>query len=238
MDQLLDKYIFPYTGRFFGWAKKTPDGLPAYTRREEKLNCLTHIPGVLIGLGMAAAALICASSPMGLAGGLIFSLTLVLLYLNSCVYHGAPPERVRLKKLLRMLDHCSIFVLVAGTCSPFVLRLIELSGDWTEWIFYAVIWLLALGGIAMLSIDMKRYKSLTIAMYFFTAVLLVFRVEDFAAFLSPDGVALFIAGGAAYLTGFVFYALGSKHEWFHSAFHVFCLIGSALHCACIAGYVI
>ena len=238
MDQFLNQYVFPYTGKFFGWARKTEDGLPIYTPREEQFNTITHIVGILIGIIMVAASFLYARSGLGLAGGLILGSTLIVLYLASSIYHGTPLGHTREKKLLRLMDHCSIFVLVAGTCSPFILRLIGQSGDWTEWFFYGVIWLLALGGIAMLCVDIKKYKSVTIVLYVFMGVLLVLRAGEFMTFLGQDGTALLLAGGIAYLIGLLFYGLGSRHEWMHGVFHVFCLVGSILHCICIGTFVI
>lgn len=136
------------------------------------------------------------------------------------------------------MDHCSIFVLVAGTCTPFILSLIGRSGDWTEWIFYAVVWLIALGGIALLGVDLKRFKSIAIVLYVFMGALLVFRAGDLREMLGPEGLALLLAGGGAYLVGLLFYGLASRHEWMHGVFHVLCLAGSVLHCVCIGAYVI
>lgn len=237
MDQFLDRYIFPYTSKYFGWAQKTADGLIVYTRREEKLNTVSHALGVLIGLGMIAASACHARTELGLAGGVIFGVTLTILYLVSSIYHGTPLAHTQDKKLLRLLDHCSIFVLAAGTCTPFILCLIGGSGDATEWAFYAVIWLVALGGITLLCIDLKKYKSVSIALYIFLGVLLVSRMDAFLAFLGQTGAWLLLTGGGVYLLGLLFYGLGSKHEWMHAVFHFLCLLGSLLHCACVYLYV-
>ena len=238
MDQFLDSYVFPYTGKFFGWSKKTADGLPIYTPREERFNTASHIAGVFLGAAMAVSSGLYARSPLGLAGGLIFGLTLILLYLASSVYHGTPLANTGAKKVLRVTDHCSIFLLVAGTCTPFILGLIGRSGDWTEWLFYAVIWLLALGGIALLCVDIRRFKSVGIVLYVFMGVLLVTRMGALLPFLGQTGAELLLAGGIAYLVGLIFYGLGSRREWMHGVFHLLCLAGSVLHCVCIGMFVI
>ena len=238
MDDFLDHYIFPYTGRFIGRAPQTADGLPIYTPKEDRFHTVSHIIGILIGFAMVAASLLYARTDMGLAGGLIFGITLILLYLASSVYHGTPFKYTREKKLFRLLDHCSIFVLVAGSCTPFALSLIGQNGDWTEWIFYAVIWLIALCGISLLCVDLKKYKSIAILMYVVMGVLLVVRVDAFQGIMGPAGTALLLAGGAAYLIGLLFYGLATRHKWMHAVFHVLCLAGSVLHCVCIGAFVI
>lgn len=238
MDDFLDRYVFPYTGKLIGRAPLTADGLPIYTRREEQFNTISHIMGIFIGLAMVAASFIYHHSGLGLVGGAIFGVTLVILYLASSVYHGTPAEHTREKKLFRLLDHCSIFVLIAGSCTPFILSLIDRSRDATEWIFYAAIWLIAFGGIALLCVDLKKYKSIAIIMYVFMGALLVFRADAFQGILGPVGTALLLAGGTAYLIGLLFYGLATRHEWMHATFHVLCLIGSIFHCVCICVFVI
>lgn len=155
MDDFLDKYIFPYTKKIFGRAKKTEDGFPIYSDGEEKLNTLTHIFGIFIGFAMMITGILKSHSEYELAGGIIFGSALVVLYTASSLYHGTPIQKVSEKKTLRTFDHCSIFVLVAGTCSPIVLSKISIS-IWNEWFFYAAIWAIAISGIVMLCIDIKN----------------------------------------------------------------------------------
>lgn len=238
MDQFLDKYIFPHTRGWFGWSKKTTDGLPVYTAREERLNMISHIIGILIGFGMLNVSFFSHHSELGLVGGVIFSLSLIVLYTASSVYHGTGMKDTRLKKLLRLLDHCSIFVLIAGTCTPLMLCMIERRPADTEWFFYAVVWALALGGITLLCVDMKRFKSISVVMYVMMGALMMLRAELLSTLIGDTATRLIVGGGLSYLIGLLFYGLGSQNEWMHAVFHVFCLMGSVLHCVCIAGYVI
>ena len=238
IDAFLDKYVFPYTGKFIGRSKKTEDGIPIYTEREDILNTVTHISGILLGIGMMTASAFGYHSYMGLAGGLVFGFCLVFLYTASSVYHGVPLAYKKAKKVLHILDFCSIFVLVAGTCTPFALRIIESSMDPTEWIFYTVIWAVAAVGIALLSVNIKRFASLATILYVALGVLLVTRTGILFPMIGGTGVGLMVAGGVAYLIGLLFYGLASKREWMHSVFHIFCLLGSLLHCVCVFLYVI
>ena len=136
------------------------------------------------------------------------------------------------------MDHCSIFILIAGTCTPFVLKMIYATSDETEWIFYAVIWIVALIGIALLSIDLKKYKSIATIMYIFMGFAIVARTDLIYSFIGAEGIGLFLAGGVVYLIGFLFYGLGSKRQWMHGIFHVLCIVGSMLHCVCIANFIV
>ncbi len=238
MDQFLDKYVFPYTDEYIGRSRTTKDGLPVYTRREELFNAVSHGIGVVMGLAVILASIFRARSEFGMIGGIIFGVALFVLYASSSAYHGTPAEDVSDKKVLRVIDHCSIFVLVAGTCAPIVLRLIAETSDQSEWVLYGVIWALALGGVALLCVDIERFKSLATVMYVVMGALVVMRAGEVWAIVGSTGALLLLAGALAYLVGLLFYGLGTRREWMHSVFHVLCLAGSVLHAVCICGFVI
>ena len=210
MDEFLNKYIFPYTKKYIGWAKKTKDGLPIYSKREERLNMISHIIGVLIGVAVVIASILNAHSEMGMAGGIIYGVSLIILYWASSVYHGLPIEDSKDKKHFRLLDHCSIFILVAGTCTPYILGLIYQHSFAYEWIFYALIWFIAIGGITLLCVNIKRFKSITIVMYVVMGVILMVRADTLSQIIGETGMYLLFAGGVVYLIGLMFYGLGSK----------------------------
>lgn len=238
MDELLDKYIFPYTEKYIGRAKKTKDGFPIYTRGEELFNTISHGLGVFMGIVMLFITALHHHSEMGLFGGGIFGISLIVLYSASSVYHGTPMEDVKEKKIFRLMDHCSIFVLIAGTCTPFILDMIGEQSANAEWLFYGLIWLFAIGGITLLCIDMKKYKSISTVMYVLMGVMLVLRADSLIGMIGDMGIGFLLAGGVVYLIGLLFYGLGSRRKWMHSVFHVLCLVGSLIHCVCVACYVI
>lgn len=238
MDEFLDKYIFPYTGRFFGRTAKTKDGFPIYTHSEETFNTVSHALGILLGIAMLFVSTLHHHSEMGMYGGIIFGASLIVLYLASSVYHGTPLESIKEKKIFRLLDHCSIFVLIAGSCTPFILDLIGRQSVDIEWVFYALVWFFAISGITLLCVDMKKYKSIATVMYVLMGVLLVLRTDSLVGIIGEKGMGLLLAGGVAYLIGLLFYGLGSKRKWMHSVFHVLCLVGSVIHCVCIGAFVI
>lgn len=238
MDQFLDKYIFPYTEKYIGRAKKTKDGFPIYTHGEELFNTVSHALGILMGIVMLILSVLHCHSEMGMYGGVVFGVSMIVLYLASSVYHGTSADNVKEKKIFRILDHCSIFMLIAGTCSPFILDLIDNQSGGSEWGFYALLWFFAIGGSTLLCVDMKKYKSIAVVMYVLMGVILVFRIDSLIQLIGKTGAWLLLAGGAVYLIGLLFYGLGSRRKWMHSVFHVLCLAGSLLHCICIYFYVI
>lgn len=238
MDEFSNKHIYPYEEKNIEILEKAKSGLPFYTKQEELANTISHMTGIFIGLGVIVSTAFYHHSEYGLIGGLIFGSSLIILYLASSIYHGTPRENVREKKLFRLFDHCSIFVLIGGTCTPFMLDMIHQSTVRLEWMFYGIIWGLAISGIALLCVSIKKYKSMASIMYVVMGLLLVLRAHDFSRIIGDIGLALLLAGSVVYLIGFLFYGLGSKRKWMHTVFHGLCLVGSVLHSICICGYAI
>lgn len=238
MDQFLDKYIFPYTEKYIGRAKKTKDGFPIYSHGEELFNTVSHAVGILMGVVMLILSITDSHSEMGMYGGVVFGISMIILYLASCIYHGTSIENIEEKRIFRVLDHCSIFILIAGTCSPFILNLIGNQSANPEWIFYALFWFFAIGGITLLCVDMKKYKSVAVVMYVVMGFVLMLRIDSFITHIGETGTWLLLGGGAVYLIGLLFYGLGTRRKWMHSVFHILCLVGSLLHWICIYCYVI
>ncbi|MFB9769933.1 PAQR family membrane homeostasis protein TrhA [Lactiplantibacillus modestisalitolerans] len=238
MDDFLNKYVLPYTDKYIGRAKENKYGLPLYTTAEEKLNTISHALGVLIGIGAIVATLTLPYSEFGKVSGLIFGISLILLYAISATYHGIPMLFVKWKKRFRIMDHCSIFILIAGTGTPLILRLIAKTADPLEWIFYFLIWVLAVGGVALLCINMKKYKAVTTVMYVIMGSMLAIRSSDLVHFIGSTGISLLLIGGVFYAIGLLFYGLGTRKKWMHAVFHILCLVGSVIHCVCIFGFVL
>lgn len=238
MDELLNKYVFVYTDKYFGRAKENKNGLPKYTNTEEKLNTISHAIGILIGIGAIIASFATPYSNLGKVGGVIFGVSLILLYAVSATYHGIPSIFVRWKKRFRIMDHSSIFILIAGTGTPLILRQIAKTADESEWIFYSVIWIFAIVGVSLLYINMKKFKSITTVMYVVMGILLAARSNSFLHIMGSTGVTFLLSGGLVYLIGLLFYGLGTRKEGMHAIFHVLCMVGSILHCICIFGFVL
>ena len=202
------------------------------TRGEEIANTVSHGLGALLALvGAAPLAVRGILSGSAKAG---FSLTaygvsLVLLYTASAVYHGARDPEV--KRRLRVMDHCSIFVLILGTYVPMSLLVV---GGKTGWMLFLTNTTLAVIGITLNTIDLKRFDKVSLALYALMGWLVVVAMGAIIATLPPLGLGLLTAGGVAYTAGIVFYK--SQGRYMHFVWHLFVLAGSILQYFCIALY--
>jgi hemolysin III len=208
---------------------------PRYTLREEVAHAVTH------GLGLAAsiaglAALVVAASLRGdawhVVGVAIFGTTLVMVYASSTLYHSARQPRV--KRIFQRLDHAAIFLLIAGTYTPFSLVTLRGAAGWT---LLAIVWSLAILGIALEAYVPHRRSRISPVLHLVMGWMAVIAIEPLVASLHPDGLSLLLFGGGAYMVGFLFY-LWDQLPYNHAVWHLFVLAGSACHFSCVLGYVI
>lgn len=210
--------------------------IPKYTLGEELINSISH--GVGAGLGIAALCL-CVSiasshnNVRGVVSSWIFGVSLIVLYAMSSIYHGLRPNNA--KRLMRICDHCTIFLLIAGTYTPFTLVSLRGSVGWT---LFGIIWGSAIIGIVLNAVDMERFKAISMFCYLAMGWSIVFAFRPLLASLSKQGVKLLIAGGISYTVGAIIYGIGSKVKYMHSIWHFFVLGGSVLHFLCIYWYVL
>ncbi|MBE5905643.1 MAG: hemolysin III family protein [Lachnospiraceae bacterium] len=210
--------------------------IPHYTFGEELINTLSHGIGALLGISALILCIVRASlhgSGSGIASGLVFGISLIILYSMSAVYHGVRPSIA--KRILRICDHCTIFILIAGSYTPFTL--ITLRGT-TGYILFGIIWFMALLGIVLNAIDLERFKRFSMVCYLVMGWCVVFTFPQLQANLAHNGLVLLIWGGVAYTVGAVIFGIGSKIKYMHSLWHFFVLAGSILHFLCIYLYVI
>jgi hemolysin III len=206
---------------------------PLYSVSEEVAHALTHGLGLVASVG-GLVALVTAAWLRGdawhIAGGAIFGATLVLLYATSTLYHSSRCPRA--KRFFQRLDHAAIFLLIAGTYTPFTL--VSLHGSW-GWTLLAIVWGLAILGIALEVVGNTRRVS--VALHLAMGWLIVIAAEPLARSLHPDGLLLLALGGLAYTFGVIFYAW-QRLPYNHAVWHLFVLAGSICHFACVLGYVI
>ena len=213
--------------------------LPTYTKGEEIFNMVSHIVGGALGIVATALCVIFASihgNVYGIVGGAIYGFTLILLYTISSIYHGLKPD-TKAKKVFQVLDHCSIYILIAGSYTPIALcniRSIDASAGW--WIF-GIIWFLAILGIVFNAIDLKSTKVFSMTCYLLMGWIIIFKFNLLLQALHINGVILLLAGGIAYTIGAILYGVGKKKKYFHSIFHLFILLGSILQFFAILLYV-
>lgn len=207
----------------------------SYSLGEEIANSVIH--GVGAGLSAAALALLVtfavqASDAWKLAGAIVFGVTLLLEFSASTLYHSIP--RPSVKHVFKILDHAGIYLLIAGTYTPFVLVTLRESGYW--WML-AVVWTMALIGIVAEAFWVYRPKWVSVVVYLTMGWLVVVAIRPLVAHLAEPGVWLLAAGGLAYTLGTVFYVL-KQVRYTHAVWHLFVLGGAVCHFLVVALYVI
>lgn len=201
--------------------------IPRYSLGEELMNSITHGIGACLGIAALVLCIVKSCNPLDgykLASSIVFGLTTTLLYLMSCLYHALKVNRA--KRVFRVIDHCTIFLLIAGTYTPYTL--ITLRGM-TGWVLFGVVWGVGILGIVLNAVSLRRFAKMSVACYIALGWVVLFASRQLIASLAPAGLWLLLAGGIAYTIGAVLYGIGSKKPYFHSIFHFFCLIGTALH---------
>jgi hemolysin III len=202
--------------------------------RWELANALTHGVGAVAAAAGATVLLVLASlhgDAWQVVGSAVFGATLVLLYTASTVYHAARTPRVKAR--LRMLDHCAIYLLIAGTYTPFTL--VGLRGGW-GWSLLGVIWALAVAGVVFKLFFIERFHRLSTALYVAMGWLVVVAAVPMAQRLPAVTLAWMVAGGLAYTAGTFFYH--GRRPWAHAVWHLFVMAGSACHFAAVATQVL
>ena len=213
--------------------------LPTYTKGEEIFNMTSHIVGAVLGVVATVLCVVFAAihgNGYGVVGGAIYGVTMILLYTMSSIYHGLSPK-IFAKKIFQVLDHCSIFLLIAGCYTPIVLSSIRKVDPVSAWVIFGVIWGVAILGIVLNSIDLKKYKKFSMICYLIMGWCIIFRVNLLPKVLPTNGLILLVLGGIAYTIGAILYGIGKKHKYMHSIFHLFILLGSLLQFFCILLYV-
>ena len=142
------------------------------------------------------------------------------------------------KKVMQVLDHCTIFLLIAGSYTPFALCTFREYDAATGWTIFGIIWAMAIIGIILNAIDLKKYKKFSMICYLGMGWAIIFKANLLPVLLPTGGLVLLVSGGIAYTIGAILYGIGKKHKWMHSVFHLFILLGSLLHFFCILLYVV
>jgi hemolysin III len=209
--------------------------LSPYTVAEEVAHAVTHGLGALLSIG-GLAVLVAFSSLYGDAWHVIstsiYGATLILLYTASTLYHAIPHRRA--KQLLQRLDHAAIFLLIAGTYTPFTL--VSLRADW-GWALFGLVWTIAIAGMILELVCVKRYERLSLSLYLGLGWIVVIAIKPMLRSVEAGGLALLLAGGLCYSLGVIFYAW-EKLSYNHAIWHLFVLAGSALHFFSILFYVV
>lgn len=211
--------------------------LPTYTVAEERMNMITHIIGGAMGIVALVLCVLQAAhrgTVIDVIGAAIFGTALILLYTMSSVYHGLKPGMG--KKVLQVIDHCTIYILIAGSYTPVVLSAIRPVNPTLAWWIFGAEWALAVVAIVLTAIDLKKYQTLSMICYIGLGWGILPFLKVIWQTMTPFGFWLLLLGGISYTVGAVLYSIGSRRPWFHSVFHFFVVIGSALHILAILLY--
>ena len=213
--------------------------LPVYTKGEEIFNMVSHIVGGAIGIVILTLCVIFAAihkDGYALASGIVYGISLILLYTMSSIYHGLRIDS-KAKKVFQIIDHCSIFLLIAGTYTPFTLCTLREYNTAIGWIIFGIVWGLAILGIVLNSIDIKKYKVFSMICYLVMGWCIIFKINIIYNALELIGFLLLLLGGIAYTIGAILYGVGKKRKWIHSIFHLACIIGTVMQALCVLIYV-
>ena len=214
---------------------KDEEQVKSYSPAEERVNISSHAIGLLLSV-VALALLVIHASSNGdvwhIVSFSVFGASLIILFAASTIYHSSrdPASRAR----LRVLDHASIYVLIAGTYTPFTL--VTLNGP-TGWTIFAITWGMALSGIVLKLFFTGRYELVSTLMYVFMGWIIVFAIGPLIDNLPPDGLFWLVAGGIAYTVGAILYGI-KQIKFNHAIFHVFVLIGAFCHFVAVYFYVL
>ena len=213
--------------------------LPIYSREEEILNMATHIIGTILGvitLGLCVTRSAVSGSIPAVIASTIYGLSMIALYTMSSVYHGMRPCFG--KKVMQVLDHCTIYLLIAGSYTPVLVCSMIPVFPALGWSLLAFVWTLAILAATLTAIDLKAYKVFSMICYIGMGWAIVFFIPQLLQVVPMPGFLLLLAGGIAYTVGAILYGIGKTKPWMHSVFHIFVVLGSLLQFLCIYRYVL
>ena len=213
--------------------------LPAYTISEERINYISHIVGAVFGivvLVLCAARSALHENTWAIVSSAVYGVSMILLYTMSGIYHGLP--RGTAKKVMQVLDHCTIYLLIGGTYTPILLCAIRTISPAWAWTLFGIVWGLGIIAIVFTAIDLRKYKTFSMICYIGMGWCIIAATGLVLQTIGRTGFAWLLAGGIAYTIGAVLYGIGKKKRYMHSLFHFFVLAGSILQFVCIFKYVI
>lgn len=215
--------------------------LPNYTRGEEIFNMVSHIVGGAFGITALATCVIKAFIYDGayeIISSFIYGISMVILYAISSIYHGLKPETA--KKVMQVIDHCSVFLLIAGTYTPVALISLRKASAALGWGVFGIVWGISALGITLNAIDLKKYSIFSNICYIALGWCIILTGKTAVTAVGTVGFLWLLAGGISYTIGAVLYGLAGKfgYRYMHSVFHIFVVIGSILQYFCIILYIL
>ena len=213
--------------------------LPSYTKGEEIFNMVSHIAGGALAIAALVLCVVFAvihTDAWGVVGAAIYGSTMVVLYAMSSIYHGLTAERA--KKVFQVIDHCTIYFLIAGTYTAITLAGIRVNHPVIAFVIFGMVWACCLGAATFTAIDLEKYKKMAMICYLGMGWCIILFIKPTMELLGFGGMVYLVGGGIAYTIGAVLYGLGKTKRYMHSIFHLFVIAGSVLHFFMILFYVI
>ncbi len=213
--------------------------LPDYTHGEELMNMITHIVGGAVGLLILIGSILIGAKhrdPWAITSGSIYGTLTCTLFVISSVYHGLPDGMG--KRVMQVLDHCTIYFMIAGTYTPVLLTGIRRENPAAAWTVFGIEWGCAMLAATLTAIDLKKYKRFSMICYLAMGWAIVAIIRPTLHVLGTRGFLWLLGGGICYTIGAVLYGLGKKYRYMHSVFHLFVNAGSLLQAISILFYVL
>ena len=213
--------------------------LPDYTNGEEIFNMVTHIVGG--GLGVIYLALCVIFSAIrgnvwGVVSSAIYGGSVTALFTVSSVYHGLRHKTG--KKVMQIIDHCTIYFMIAGTYTPIMLCSMRPTRPITAWLIVGLVWGISALAITLNAIDLEKYKVFSMICYIGLGWCVIFTIVPVYKAMGFYGFMFLLLGGILYTVGAIFYGIGAKKRYIHSVFHIFVVLASIMHFICILFYII
>ena len=208
--------------------------LPNYSKGEEIMNMVTHIVGAALGIIALPLCLLKSNDILDILGSTIYGLCLITLYTMSSVYHGLRPGTA--KKVMQVIDHCTIYLLIAGSYTAVLLCALCKTHPTLGWSLLVFEWVLTCLAVTLTAIDLKVYEVFSMICYIGMGWAVIPFWRQTLEALGSGGFWLLLLGGIAYTVGAVLYGLGIKMKWMHSVFHIFVVLGSLLQFLCVLFY--
>lgn len=213
--------------------------LPDYTNGEECMNMVTHIVGGGLGIVMLLLCLLkpnVYTNPWRIVGCAVYGISMITVYTISSIYHGLKTDLS--KKVMQVLDHCAIYLLIAGTYTPIITCSFIGKYPVTGIILLVIQWGLAALAITLNAIDLHKFKAFSMVCYIALGWCIIFFLPQFLTVIDIAGFWFLLSGGISYSIGAILFGFGTKIRWMHSVFHIFVVIGSLLQFIAIYFYIL
>lgn len=213
--------------------------IPKYSLSEELLSAISHGVGVLLSIAALVLCIVRSAhhhDAYAVVSSSLYGATSILLYLMSTLYHSLKVNNA--KRVFRIIDHCTIFLLIAGTFTPFCLVAIRKYSVALGWSMFGIIWATAIVGISLTAVDLNKFKKMGMILYLVMGWAVLIAFKGIWKIVPKRGILLLFLGGVVYTIGAIIYGIGKKHKYMHSLFHFVVLLASVLFFFSIFLYVI